>query len=178
MRILVLTPLFPPDVSTSAVYIKKLVTKLSVNYDVTCLHYGQLPEKAGATTLVSVRKDVTTIKRLASFAYAIWRQRHCDIVLVMNGPSIELPFLLVHLLKRTKLVYVESDPNAITKASFIGKTLHRLMSKKSSVVLKPASTILNRPLLHPLDNTNLTDVTNYEQNFALHVEEVITSCLN
>lgn len=176
MRILVLTPLFPPDVSAPAAYAKELVTRLGEEHDVVCLHYGQLPEKAGDTTLISIRKDVATVTRLIRFMQALWTHRHADAVLMMNGPSVEFPFVLIRPFLRARLVYVESDHEAVLRAGLMGRALNRLLATRANHVCTPAATLLDRPILHPLDHASHDTVSRFQHDFTAHTQHIITLC--
>lgn len=176
MHMLVLTPLFPPDVSRPATYAKELVTRLSHVHEVTCLHYGQLPERAGDTTLISVRKDVATVIRLWHFALALWQQRHADVVILMNGPSVELPFLLLSLSLPAPLIYIENDHEAIGRTGWIGHTLHRLVQKRARHTITPDATLLNRPILHPLESNSSSALRQYQEHWTAHTGHIVSVC--
>lgn len=176
MRILVLAPLFPPDVSAPALYTKELATHLSTTHEITCLHYGQLPEQAGQAHLVSIRKDVATPIRLIAFLRALWSQRHADVLVTLNGPSVELPTILLRPFLPRPLIHIEHDRNAIVRTHFFGRLLHRRMKKTANQVIDPAPTLLERPILHPFDTSSHQARSNYDAAWVAHVAAIMSLC--
>ncbi len=80
MRILIATPLFPPDIGGPATYSKLLV--------------DELPKRGVETRLVSygeVRKLPKGLSHLAYFFLTLWRSRGCDIVYAQDPVSVGLP---------------------------------------------------------------------------------------
>jgi hypothetical protein len=176
MRILVLAPLFPPDVSAPALYAKELVTRLSCTHEVTCLHYGQLPEQAGQARLVSIRKDVATPIRLIVFLRTLWSQRHTDILVTLNGPSVELPTILLRPLLPRPRIYIEHDGNAIMRTHWFGRLLRHRMKKIASHTVVPAPILLERPVLHPFDTTSHQARSDYDAAWVTHIGAIMSLC--
>ncbi len=176
MRILVLAPLFPPDVSAPALYAKELVTRLSSAHGVTSLHYGQLPEQAGRARLVSIRKDVATPIRLTAFLRELWSQRHTDALVTLNGPSVELPTILLRPFLPRSLFYIEHDRNAIAHTHFSGRLLNDRMKKTVIHTVVPPPILLERPILHPFDTSSHQARSNYEAAWIAHVVAIVSVC--
>jgi hypothetical protein len=176
MRILVLAPLFPPDVSAPALYAKELVTRLSSTHGVTCLHYGQLPEQAGQARLVSIHKNVATPIRLIAFLRALWSQRHADVLVTLNGPSVELPTILLRPFLSRPRIYIEHDRNAIARTHFFGRLLRHRMKIMASHTVVPTPILLERPVLHPFDTTSHQARSNYAAAWDTHVAAIMSLC--
>ncbi len=118
MKILILTPLFPPDTGDPSTYVKELSERLAPDHSVTVLLYGHLPEAVPGVTLRAVDKRAPLLNRLTAFTFSLLKEvRGVDVVLINNGPSTELPFLLVSPFVRTKSILIESDPLATTAAT-------------------------------------------------------------
>lgn len=118
MKILILTPLFPPDTGDPSSYVKELARRLSSDHSVTVLLYGHLPEAVPGATLHAVDKRAPLPLRLIAFTVALLNElRGADRILVNNGPSTELPFLLVSPFIRAKTILLESDQLATTAAT-------------------------------------------------------------
>ncbi len=178
MRILVLTPLFPPDVSAPATYAKELVTRLSREHTVTCLHYGMYPEHAAQTAFVSIKKNVSTFWRVIRYSYALWQQRKADVVCVLNGPSVELPYLLMSPFLPTKRLYIQSDPEALTNTHVVPRLLTTYASRTASTTIILETTLRQKPSRHPLDPASQEVVMQYHQMFDQHVQYLYSLCHN
>src|SRR3989344_1419984 len=100
MRILIATPLFPPDIEPSARYIKELAARLKARHQVTILAFTRLPEAIPGVTILSVDKKKPRLVRIFTFFIkALVALQTNDIVYVQNGPSVELPIRLAMLIR-------------------------------------------------------------------------------
>ncbi len=106
MRILLVTPLFPPDIAEPAPYVKELAGRLSSNHAVTVLAFNHIPEEVTGVQILPIEKSYILPVRLFRFMSALIRAtRDTDIIYTQNGPSVELPVLLFSLFTH-KLIYV------------------------------------------------------------------------
>lgn len=177
MRSTVITPLFPPDVSLSATYAKELVHHLASETSnvVTCLHYGQLPEAVAGVTFISIKKDVARQKRLLQFIRSLFTLRRSDALLILNGPSVELPTALLLLVLPRRGIFIESDADALEAAGILLTGVSYLL-KKRYPVLRPTDTVLHRPLIHPLLPHPTTAVKIYHEAWQQHLKEIYNLC--
>jgi len=177
MRITVITPLFPPDVGGAAVYAKELATHLALQAGntVTCLHYGQLPETVPGVTYISIPKDVTRIKRLVRFGRALYAQRHSDALIILNGPSVDVPTVLLSPLLPKRGIYLESDQDAVTASRGFYKLIPYLLKKRFQT-LRPSDTIIYRPIIHPLHDYPTAARSTYDQAWTQHVTDIKNLC--
>ncbi|MCI0566185.1 glycosyltransferase family 4 protein, partial [bacterium] len=84
MRILIATPLFPPDIGGPATYSKVLVEELPKHgVEVKLASFG------------SVRKSPKGISHFAYFFFVLWRARGCDVVYAQDPVSVGLPAMYV-----------------------------------------------------------------------------------
>ena len=96
MRILIATPLYPPDTAPAAQYVKELALRLSHTHTITVLAYGELPEKVAGARIISVSKKRPLAVRLFAFTQALVQEvRRADIVYLENGASVQLPAFIV-----------------------------------------------------------------------------------
>lgn len=117
MKILILTPLFPPDIGAPSSYVKTLLSQLT-EYDVTLLLYGYLPESAGNTNMVILdKRQPRAILLIKSFFTLLKFGRKADLVIINNGPSTELPAWAASFFLKTPMVLCQSDPLAIKSSS-------------------------------------------------------------
>ena len=136
MKILILSPLFPPDTGAPADYTKELATRLGAAHETSLLVYGYLPEAVSGVSVDSIDKRTFLLVRLFSYTRALIQQRTQDIVLVNNGPSIEVPFLFLFLITRASYVLVESDPIARKGAKRgLYKIIHTFLKKHARNVV-------------------------------------------
>jgi hypothetical protein len=136
MKILILSPLFPPDTGAPASYVKELAQRLTEKHETTLLVYGYLPEEVRGSNILSVDKRAILPRRLFSFTRVLLRQGAHDLLLVNNAPSVELPLFLVSYVKKISFVLINSDPIA-TSASERGlyRLLHTELKKRAKKVV-------------------------------------------
>jgi hypothetical protein len=172
MKILILSPLFPPDIGTPAPYTKELMRRLK-GHIVTGLVYGYLPESVESVTITAVDKRTLIMRRLITYTKAlVYARRDVDLIILNNAPSVELPMFLVSLFTKHTIVLCESDPLAL-KASSKGfyKLLHTILIRRSKkVIVLPDETIYTTPEHLPFRDvdTSITDIQNKWWHDHLH----------
>lgn len=175
MRILIATPLFPPDIAEPAPYVKELATRLSASDQVTVLMYGHLPEKVSGVPYVCIDKRAHLLTRLYQYSRALLRaSRDADVVHVLNGPSTELPALILTLFSRTPVVFQIGDPRAHAQASihWYFNILERLVRMRAHVVL--TSVPLPKPEVLPFAPRPTEALLAYEHSWELHLDMLRT----
>lgn len=177
MKILILSPLFPPDVGDPANYCKELATRLT-GHDVTLLIYGYLPESVTGVTIATIDKRHFLPKRLFEYTKRLQREiKGADLIIVNNGPSIELPALLVSLTKAKSMVLCESDSLAsslaITSRSY--KLIHRLFLRHCNrVITLPSQSVYQKPEVLPFVSAARAELEEREVWWAQHIKELLT----
>jgi hypothetical protein len=71
MRILLASPLYPPDIAEPAPYVKELALRLSASHSVTVLTYGKHPETIERVRMHSVDKSTPRLVRLKAYTRAL-----------------------------------------------------------------------------------------------------------
>ncbi len=188
MRLLIATPLYPPDIAPLAVYVKELSRRLSKEgVSVTVLAYGHLPEQIPDVEIIPIRKDQPLISRLLAFANALRKAtRNADILLLPNGASVELPAFIISLFTRTPIIFAVTDHVALTGATRrtvlrrifcriyarakeiihdVDMTLPCTDSKKSILLPTP----LPRPEILPFTQFPTDAFTRYEDSWKTHI---------
>lgn len=98
MKILIATPLYPPEVAAAAAYAKELAARLAQKHEVTVVAYTHLPEPVEGVRVIAVDKRQPRFERLRIFRRALARAaKNVDAVLAINGASVALPVLLTRL---------------------------------------------------------------------------------
>ena len=174
MHIVLVTPLYPPDIADPAPYVKELAQRLS-GHQVTIVTYGRLPEAVPGVRILSVDKSQNILLRLIRCTVALLgTARGADIIYVQNGPSIELPALVAALFTRTPLVYGLTDMTAHEYAQrhFFRRTLERLLLVRASGVVTELPS--RRPEILPLEPYPSDAVALYEAAWKDHCEGLKT----
>lgn len=175
MNILIATPLFPPDIEPSAMYVQELAKRLADTYSVSVLTYGALPEPTENVTVYGVGKNELMPVRLTRFFFTLLKEvRKTDVVIFENGPSVELPVLLVSLFSlNTRFIFHEGDRRALKalRRQPIRALLHRLVRMRAKCTLN--ETPPEKPEILPLSSVHVPDVMmSYDAVWDLHLKEV------
>lgn len=176
MRIAIITPLFPPDIGEPAPYVKLLAKKLSATEEVSVLLYGRLPEKAGTAKLIQTDKRLWLFVRiLLFFSKLLVSQHRYKIFLINNGPSTELPALLLALLRPRSSILIISDPRAKANSeSGFYKTVHSLIKKRVRATIDiTEQSDRHQPERHPFKAPSAEVLTAYEKWWEHHIQEII-----
>lgn len=172
-KILIVTPLFPPDIGGAAAYVKELATRLSEMRHVSILAYGHLPEKVDGVSVHTVDKRLLLPIRLLLFFIKLVRHaRHADTLYVENGSSVELPVLVLHYLLRTPFVLHIGDPDARqnTSRKLFRGYIHRLLrtAAKTTIETSPKT----RPEILPFRPFPQEAMDTYETSWKAHMTTV------
>lgn len=174
MKILILSPLFPPDVGEPASYVKELMRRLE-GHSVEALIYGYLPESVPTVQITAVDKRSWVLKRLFTYTRSLFKaQASAEIIILNNAPSIELPLLFVSLFYKRRIILCESDPRA-SKAAQSGfyKTLHTQVKKRCvKVITLPDQSVYNAPETLPFSEPNPTLLQARASWWSVHVKEL------
>ena len=169
MKLLILAPLFPPDVGAGAGYAKRLSLLLAKQgHALTCLHYGELPETVPGVQFVSIKKDRSSLVRVGTFLIALLTLRQADAFLVLNGQSVELPIILARVFLKGKIIYLTHDPEAAKQPGLLKSFLRKQLLCQSLQIQVP-ETLLHPPLIHPLKPTAPETQTAYQTAWEEHV---------
>lgn len=118
MKIVIATPLYPPDTAFQATYVKELATRLSKKHSVTIVTYGHLPELIENVHIRAVDKRYPLPVRLILFFILLFKSTwSAHVLYVQNGASVELPAVIVSMLLRRPLLLGISDAEAHERAS-------------------------------------------------------------
>lgn len=139
MRILLVTPLYPPDIAELAPYVKELATRLARAHAVTILTYGHLPEVITGVTIATVEKSSLLPIRLFRFLVALKKHAgHADVIYTQNGPSVELPVLLFSFISHVPIFMRIGDRVSLKnslRSTILKKLLIHTMSRARAVFI-------------------------------------------
>ena len=192
-KVLITTPLYPPDIAPLAVYVKEVARRLSAHREITVLAYGQFPEKVPGVRIVSISKNTLLPIRLFYFLLALIQEtRHADYIYTQNGASVELPVLLACFFMRTPFIFHLGDTVALTtsKQHWALRKLTRIMTRSAikaicsetedvswvsqTDTLVHIDTPMTRPEILPFALYPKQEFTDYEQSWNTHIDALTT----
>lgn len=99
MRIIIATPIYPPEIGGPATYTKELCAHLSGAHNITVIAYTNSADAFPNTRLVPVGKGRPLPVRLGIFFLKLLRiSKGTDVMYVQNAMAAGLPVALVHML--------------------------------------------------------------------------------
>lgn len=105
MKIVLATPLYPPELGSPATYIKELAEQLRDEHEVVIVAYASTSERIPGTTLVTVSKRRPLPIRLVKFFISLYKvAQGADIIYVQNALAAGLPAILVGRLRHIPVV--------------------------------------------------------------------------
>lgn len=99
MKILIATPIYPPEIGGPATYTKELCERLVHTHDITVITYTNSADAFPNTRLIPVGKGRPLPVRLAIFFIKLLRAaKGTEVIYVQNAMAAGLPVALVHIL--------------------------------------------------------------------------------
>lgn len=127
MRLILATPLIPPEIGGPATYIKELCERLGKDYDITVVAYASTAEPIQGVALHTVSKNRPLPLRLLKYFFVLLREaKNADMIYVQNAAASGLPAVLVGGLLRKPVVIKFVGDEAWERASLARKTSLRL----------------------------------------------------
>ena len=173
MRIVLATPLYPPDIAEPAPYIKELARRLAIEHEVVITTYGRFVEPLPGVRFVRVDKRHLLPFRLIRFFLSLMREiRTADLLYLENGPSVELPAVAASVLTGTPLILHIGDETADARASAGG-----LLSFIQSLARKRARRVIetrpgSKPEIIPFLPRPAEKEAAYQLAWERHIAEV------
>ncbi len=166
MRILIATPLYPPEVADAAAYAKELATRLAKDHAVVVVAYAHLPEKVTGVRVVEIDKRQPRLARLRAFRKALSREaRDADAVIAINGASVELPILFA---LGAPFVFCVADKAAHAR----GGILERLAFFRARTVVSEVPP--HRPEILPLEPEPTEALAAWEKAWQTHLAKLFS----
>ncbi|MFA6307390.1 MAG: glycosyltransferase [Patescibacteria group bacterium] len=99
MKIIVATPLYPPEIERLSVYTRDLAKYLSVDNQLTILAYANQTEEDSNINIVKVNKNQPLLWRLFYYTWALLKlAKQADIIYAQNAVASGLPAIIVKYL--------------------------------------------------------------------------------
>lgn len=173
MKIVIATPLFPPDTGTLATYVKELAGRLAQTHAITVALYGRLPEQVERVRFVCADKRRPLPIRIVHFFFMLRRAvRDTDILFAENGSSTELPAALIALVSGTPLVLHMGDPAAREYAQkrFTRRIVERFAMHCAREVI--FENPMPKPEILPFEPKPAIELEAYERSWNAHMEKL------
>jgi glycosyltransferase involved in cell wall biosynthesis len=159
MKIVLATPIYPPEVGGPATYTKELAKHLAGTHELVVVTYTDSKEVFPGTTLIAVSKRSRLPVRLVKYFFAIWKaSKNADIIYVQNAMAAGLPVALVSSLRGIPFVLKFVGDEAWERA-----TQHKLTDKR-----------LEEFLAHPEGSLKIK-LMMMVQGFVLRQAKVVTT---
>ena len=123
MRILITTPIWPPEIGGPATYIKELISHLPGHYQSTVLAFADNPEDLPEVPFVSIsKKNPLPIRQLRFFKKLLDLGKNTDVIYAQNPMAVGVPSIVAsHILKKPLILKFVGD-NAWESAFRNGQT--------------------------------------------------------
>jgi hypothetical protein len=173
MRIILASPLYPPDIAEPAPYIKELASRLAKEQEIVVVAYTRLPEEVPGVRIVAISKHHPLLIRLIAYTFALWKEAlKANIIYAQNGASVELPIGLVARLTRKPLIIGVGDKQAhqhATKKMLFRQIEHFAFSKAKNII---RSEPLARPEILPFEPVLESVFISYKNSWEKHIAEL------
>lgn len=170
MRIVLASPLYPPEIAEPAPYVKELAKRLSKLHSVTVVTYATVPEEVEGVQIIATSKYAPLVVRLVRYFIALIRTiKRADILYAENGASVELPVYIASLFFHIPIVMHLGDKAAHSYAQKNG--LYRLIERLANSSAKDTinDMPLPRPEIMPFEDMPAEAITAYEHSWDEHV---------
>lgn len=117
MRIILATPLYPPEIEDLSVYVKDLAEQLKNQHQITILAYASQPEKISGVNIVVVNKRQPLVVRILRYTFKLFRMsRQADVIYAQNAVVAGLPAIIVQWLLGIPVVINFAEDEAWKRA--------------------------------------------------------------
>lgn len=175
MKIVLATPLYPPDIAEQACYVKEIATRLAHRgHDITVVAYAHIPEKIPGVRILAVSKRTLLPIRLIAYTRALTNVAHgADVIYAENGPSTELPIIFVSSLTRKPFVMHIGDIAARARAekNIFLRFIERVARARARIVIDEMP--IAQPEVLPFRAVPSTERAAYDASWETHIDSLI-----
>lgn len=105
MKIILATPIYPPEIGGPATYVKELSARIHDKHEITVVAFTDNIEPFPGTKLVAVSKLNPLPVRLWKYFWTLMKEaKNADVILVQNAMAAGLPTALVKIFRGTPFV--------------------------------------------------------------------------
>ena len=139
MKILLATPLYPPEIGGPATYTIELTERLHREHEITIVAYASTSVHVEGARLVTVSKKRPLPVRILKYTWVMWREsRGKDIIYAQNAVAAGFPSVIVGLLRRIPVIikFVGDEPwEKATQQKLTTKQLEEFLANPDPVSL-------------------------------------------
>lgn len=127
MKVILATPLYPPEIGGPATYIKELCERLNKAHEIVVVAYTDDAVAHPNTKLISISKKQSLVIRLFKYSFALWKEsRGADIIYVQSAVASGLPTAIAAIFRRIPFVVKFVGDEAWERAIQLCQTEKRL----------------------------------------------------
>jgi glycosyltransferase involved in cell wall biosynthesis len=127
MKIIVATPIYPPEIGGPATYTKELCDRIHNKYEIIVVAYTDSRNAFPGTRLVPVSKNISLPFRLIAYTKTIWgASKNADLIYVQNAMAAGLPVAIVSIFRKIPFIVKFVGDEAWERASQYRLTEKRL----------------------------------------------------
>jgi glycosyltransferase involved in cell wall biosynthesis len=127
MKIVIATPIYPPEIGGPATYTKELCVRLHQEHEITVVAYTNVREAFSGTTLVPVSKNHPLLVRLIKYFLTLWNiSKNKDLIYVQNAMAAGLPTAIVSIFRGIPFILKFVGDEAWERATQAKKTNKKL----------------------------------------------------
>ena len=111
MKIVIATPLYPPEIAEPALYIKELAHRLCEKHDVQVIAYTKQKQVETCPQVIPVDKRAPLIIRLFNFTGALWKaSKAADYIFAESALASAIPAMAIGYVRRIPvMLHVRED---------------------------------------------------------------------
>lgn len=173
MKIVLATPLYPPDISEPAPYIKELARRLAAEHEVTIVATSYLPEAVEGVRIEVVNKRRPLLLRLIALTLTLLREaKNANIVIVENGASTELAGgIAARLIRKPFIMHIgDATAHERTKLSARDRMLEAFLSKRMVAVITDPPP--QKPEILPFKERSSDEQIRYDTWWSNHIAKL------
>jgi len=127
MKIIIATPLYPPEIETLASYVKELATRLKEYHEITIVAYASTAEQISGVKLITVSKHLPLLIRLFMYTLVLLKaSKHADIIYAQNTATSGFASVIVQKLRKIPVVINFAEHEAWKRAIQLQTTIKPL----------------------------------------------------
>jgi len=127
VKIILATPVYPPEIGGPATYTKELALRLRDKHEIVIVAYAINLERIEGTTIFTASKRRPLPLRFLKYLYILYKaSRGADVIYVQNAMAAGLPAVLVSMVRNIPLVLKFVGDEAWERASQERRTTKRL----------------------------------------------------
>lgn len=127
MKILIATPLYPPEIGGPSTYVKELAERIKNTHKVTIVAYANTGEAIKGVKLILVRKKNQLFIRLIKYFIALYKESAgVDVIYAQNAVASGFPAVIVGKIRNIPVVIKFVGDEAWERASQLRQTNKKL----------------------------------------------------